>query len=129
MTAQPGPKVGQLESAVRGGGLVIVGAGGFAREVHALVKDLVRAGDAWEVLAFLGRPPDPIGTQLHGLPLLETLPDDLRGRVAAGVAAVGDPPARRREVEARTGEVPAWAPWSTPPSPSTPTPCSSVPGA
>lgn len=90
---------------------MIVGAGGFAREVLALAEEITRTGaGAWRVEAFLGRDGDPLGEALDGVPVLQApaaAPSD-RGR-PVGVAAIGDGAARRREVEARVAEVSSWA--------------------
>jgi sugar O-acyltransferase (sialic acid O-acetyltransferase NeuD family) len=91
--------------------LVIVGAGGFAREVLALAEEIARAGaEAWRVEAFLGREGDPLGGELDGVPVLgaPVRASSGRGR-PAGVAGIGDGAARRREVEARADQVSSWA--------------------
>jgi sugar O-acyltransferase (sialic acid O-acetyltransferase NeuD family) len=76
--------------------LVIFGTGGFAREVHQLVEDLVSDGADWNVLGFLDDDPEREGTAVHNLPVLgtRTWPTD-RGQVAVAVG-LGSTPVRRR---------------------------------
>ena len=88
--------------------LVIVGAGGFAREVLALVRTISRAGaDDWRVLAFLGRDGDLLGRELDGIPVVDAL-SPAAGK-PVGVSGIGYPQGRRAEVEARAAEVSSWA--------------------
>nr|WP_296068259.1 acetyltransferase [uncultured Actinoplanes sp.] len=75
--------------------LVIVGAGGFARETAAA------AGPAWNVLGFVDDDPALLGTSRRGLPILGPV-DSAAGLDAAVVVCVGNPRnyrARRRIVE------------------------------
>ncbi|MBO3743295.1 acetyltransferase [Actinoplanes flavus] len=74
--------------------LVIVGAGGFARETAA-------AATGWRVLGFVDDDPALHGTQRSGLPILGPV-DSVLGMDAAVVVCVGNPrayTARRRIVE------------------------------
>jgi sugar O-acyltransferase (sialic acid O-acetyltransferase NeuD family) len=90
--------------------LVIVGAGGFAREVLALVKAIARAGtDEWRVVAFLGRDDDPLGGELDGVPVVRAASSPSSGARPVGVSGIGYPQGRRAEVEARAAEVSSWA--------------------
>jgi sugar O-acyltransferase (sialic acid O-acetyltransferase NeuD family) len=91
--------------------LVIVGAGGFAREVLALVRAISRAGagDAWRVLAFLGRDGDPLGRELDGIPVVDALSPAAPASRPVGVSGIGYPQGRRAEVEARAADVSSWA--------------------
>jgi sugar O-acyltransferase, sialic acid O-acetyltransferase NeuD family len=91
--------------------LVIVGAGGFAREVLALVRAISRAGsDDWRVVAFLGRGDDPLEGELDGIPVVRAAsPPPPSGERPAGVSGIGYPQGRRAEVEARAAEVSSWA--------------------
>ena len=91
--------------------LVIVGAGGFAREVLALVRRSSRAGaDDWRVVAFLGRGDDPLEGELDGIPVVRAAsPPPPSGERPAGVSGIGYPQGRRAEVEARAAEVSSWA--------------------
>jgi sugar O-acyltransferase (sialic acid O-acetyltransferase NeuD family) len=84
------------------GDLVIVGTGGFAREVHQVVEDLNDDGAGWNVLGFLDDEPSRHGTQVHGLPVLGGT-DWVRGREGIAVAVgVGATAGRRRVVRVLT---------------------------
>jgi sugar O-acyltransferase (sialic acid O-acetyltransferase NeuD family) len=80
--------------------LVIVGAGGFGREVFETVRAMSRANQVdWHVTGFVDDAGSPANRQLVeglGVPLLGTV-DDLvsQGQVGAVVIAVGNPLARR----------------------------------
>ena len=50
--------------------IVIYGAGGFAREVLALLEDINRERARWEVLGFLDDNPASAGKVLNGYPIL-----------------------------------------------------------
>jgi len=87
--------------------LVIVGAGGFAREVLALVKDIGRAGgDVWRVAAFLERDVARLAGSLDGVPVLG-LPAG--GERPWAVAGIGEGADRRTEVARRVDQVAGWA--------------------
>jgi sugar O-acyltransferase (sialic acid O-acetyltransferase NeuD family) len=49
--------------------IAIFGAGGFAREVLALLRDLARAGEPWEVAGFVDDDPASHGRVLDGVPV------------------------------------------------------------
>lgn len=76
--------------------IVLVGTGGQARELHAVIEDL---GDSTTPLGFLDDSLDSVGTEVHGLPVLggidwlETHPE------TAVVVGVGATSSRRRVVE------------------------------
>lgn len=81
--------------------LVIIGAGGFGREVAWLVEDLNRERARWELLGFLDESKELHGKAINGYPVLGDLSWAKRqgsGGVAA-VCAIGDPKAKRRLVE------------------------------
>ena len=74
--------------------LIVVGAGGHAREILALVDDLNAAHPAWRVLGLLVDPAHRREAQVHGLPVFAGL-ETLREHPGACVAiAVGDPALR-----------------------------------
>jgi sugar O-acyltransferase (sialic acid O-acetyltransferase NeuD family) len=78
--------------------LVIVGAGGHAREIHQLVQDLNADGSAWNFVGFLDEH-GPTGREVHGYPVLGA-PSWLAGRRGMrAIVAIGDPVARRRIVQ------------------------------
>lgn len=73
--------------------LVIIGAGGFGREVHALIKNINQVKPTYNVLGFLD---DGIakGTAIHELEVLGGIDEiKLLGDVAA-VLAIGNPKVR-----------------------------------
>jgi sugar O-acyltransferase (sialic acid O-acetyltransferase NeuD family) len=79
--------------------LVIVGAGGFGREVLQWVRDVNRATPTFEVLGFLDGNVGLHGTRLHRVPVLGDL-SWLASNPGVGVTvAIGAPHVRRRIVE------------------------------
>jgi sugar O-acyltransferase (sialic acid O-acetyltransferase NeuD family) len=81
--------------------LLLVGAGGFARETLELVRAVNRRSPEWEVLGFLDDDPSRHGTQVNGLPVVgptEAAHDHPEARVVACVASPSDPPRRLRLV-------------------------------
>lgn len=90
--------------------LVLVGAGGFARETLQLVRRhpaVGPAGEAYTVIGFLDDDPARQGTEVDGTPVLgpgeDALDHALRG--AAVLVCVGNPgaPESRRRLVARLG--------------------------
>jgi sugar O-acyltransferase (sialic acid O-acetyltransferase NeuD family) len=80
--------------------LVILGAGGFAREIAWLVRHVNRSGMAtWNTLGFWSHDPGQIGMTINGLPVVD--PRRVTGRAGEvyAVAAIGDPRARERAVD------------------------------
>ncbi|HSK00547.1 MAG TPA: acetyltransferase [Kofleriaceae bacterium] len=79
--------------------VVIVGAGGFGREVHEWLDDCNEHRPALRLLGFLDDDPARHGTTCHGSPILGGL-DWLAGhaRTVAPILGVGSPPAKRRIV-------------------------------
>jgi sugar O-acyltransferase (sialic acid O-acetyltransferase NeuD family) len=86
---------------VTGTPLLLVGAGGFARETLELVRAVNRHAPVWEVLGFLDDDPSRHGTQVNGVPVIgptEAVHDHPEARVVACVASPGDPLRRLRLV-------------------------------
>ena len=83
--------------------LVLVGAGGFARETAAAVNELNRTGAAWRLLGYLDDDPGRHGTLVEGATVLGGR-DDLRRMLAASVVVCtgrpGDYTSRLRIVRA-----------------------------
>jgi sugar O-acyltransferase (sialic acid O-acetyltransferase NeuD family) len=80
------------------GDLVVLGTGGFAREVHQVVEDLNQDGAGWNVLGFLDDEPSRHGIQVHDLPVLGGS-QWVTGRDGIAVAiGVGATAGRRRAV-------------------------------
>lgn len=85
----------------RGTDLVIVGAGGFARETAAAVHALAAAGAGWRLLGLLDDDPALHGTHRSGLPILggtEQLGALGEAAVLVCVGSPRDPGARARVV-------------------------------
>lgn len=78
--------------------LVIFGTGGMARDLHALLRDLVLATSHFEILGFLDDDPAAHGTRVHGLPVLGDAAWIARNTHVEVALGVGSPPAKRRVV-------------------------------
>lgn len=79
--------------------IVIIGAGGFGREVHALIEDVNRAAPTWEILGFADDNPSALAAFDRYGPvrwLIDELPVSL---CRSYVCAVGDPAVRKAIVE------------------------------
>jgi sugar O-acyltransferase (sialic acid O-acetyltransferase NeuD family) len=77
--------------------LLLVGAGGFARETLELVRAANRLSPAWEVLGFLDDDPGRHGSEIHGVRVLgpcDAVHDHPDALVVACVATPADPPRR-----------------------------------
>jgi len=78
--------------------LVIVGAGGFGREVHQIVLDLNSVEKKWNVLGFLDEASAKHGSEVHGLPVLGGI-EWLRHQGSVSVViAIGHPAPKRKMV-------------------------------
>lgn len=73
------------------GRLLIVGAGGFGREVWAWARAVAPAEGRWETIAFLDRNPDALGGKLPGADVVGDPEQYLPCRDDVFVCAVGDP--------------------------------------
>lgn len=80
--------------------LVILGAGGFAREVAWLVTEINRAdaANSWDIVGFLQRSTDRPGDTIYGLPILRRADVAEYSPHIYAVAAIGDPRIRERAV-------------------------------
>lgn len=79
--------------------LLILGAGGMAREVSWLVNDINKAQQGnWSIVGFLERATDRNGLLLNGIPIIDfnTIRQDHSELYA--VVAIGDPMIRERAV-------------------------------
>jgi sugar O-acyltransferase (sialic acid O-acetyltransferase NeuD family) len=77
--------------------LLLVGAGGFARETLELVRAVNRLSPTWEILGFLDDDPARHGSEIHGVPVLgpsAAVHDHPEALVVACVASPSDPPRR-----------------------------------
>lgn len=82
--------------------LLLVGAGGFARETLELVRAINRRSPAWRVLGFLDDDPARHGTEVAGVPVLgpcAAAHEHADAQVVACVASPSDPLRRLRLVE------------------------------
>jgi len=80
--------------------LVIYGAGGFAREVLELVRDINSAANEWEIVGFLSDDADSWGKVLNDLPILggEAALDAHPAGINV-VLGVGNPTTKRKLTE------------------------------
>jgi sugar O-acyltransferase (sialic acid O-acetyltransferase NeuD family) len=89
--------------------LVIAGAGGFGREVFAMIRDINQVQRTWEVLGFL----DDNLASLDGLPLYPPVlgPIDHYRSLQSPhvVCAVANPPVRKQLVERLDAQGARWA--------------------
>lgn len=79
--------------------LIIIGAGGFGREVAWLVERINRVSPTWRLLGFLDDTPELQGKALHGYPVLgktEALP---LYNTAYFVCAIGSSRARKSVID------------------------------
>ena len=80
--------------------LLIYGAGGFAREVLELIRDINNRNKQWDVLGFLSDDPDMWGKVLNGVPVLGGEGWlDTRNDVTDIVLGVGSPAAKKHITE------------------------------
>jgi sugar O-acyltransferase (sialic acid O-acetyltransferase NeuD family) len=90
--------------------LVILGAGGFAREVASLVEDVnLSSPGRYELVAFLIDPeyqPEPVS---YPAPVIRTIDGYERWPDVEAVCGVGDPTARRALVTRLAGRPIRWA--------------------
>jgi sugar O-acyltransferase (sialic acid O-acetyltransferase NeuD family) len=77
--------------------LLIAGAGGFAREVAALVDDINRSQTRWRLVGFLDRPGER-GRTVRGLPVLGAGSASSLAPKTRAVIAVGEPLLKERIV-------------------------------
>ncbi|WP_214409865.1 acetyltransferase [Sphaerisporangium fuscum] len=71
--------------------LLIVGAGGFARETVQLVHDLNERAPAWDLLGYLDDDPAKHGTLVDGAPVLGGIDEARRRPDARLVVCIGSP--------------------------------------
>lgn len=89
--------------------LAIFGAGGFAREVRELVRDINEEKPQWEIIGFLSDEPSTWGTAVNDLPVLGGQPWlEARSKDAAVVLGIGGPAAKYRITERLKGVVREW---------------------
>jgi sugar O-acyltransferase (sialic acid O-acetyltransferase NeuD family) len=82
--------------------LLIIGAGGFARETLELVRATNRVSEEWRVVGVLDDDPQKLGSRLHGAEVIGptgSVHDHADAFVTACVASPDDPSRRLRVVE------------------------------
>ncbi|PKQ17186.1 MAG: hypothetical protein CVT67_01725 [Actinobacteria bacterium HGW-Actinobacteria-7] len=77
--------------------LVIMGAGGFAREIADVVRDLGHSGGV-ELLGFVDRDDSHAGQILNDTPILGTIMQVDRSQPVHGIAGAGEIAPRKRQV-------------------------------
>lgn len=78
--------------------IVVFGVGGFGREVHEMLVDMIRHGSDYDILGFLDGNEATHGTEVHGLPVLGG-PDWTASHPGISVAlGLGGPVAKRKVV-------------------------------
>ncbi len=85
--------------------LLLIGAGGFAREAIELVRAINRLVPTWDLIGLLDDDPETHGRELHGVPVLgpcSAVESYAETPVVACVANPGDP-LRRLRLVARLG--------------------------
>jgi sugar O-acyltransferase (sialic acid O-acetyltransferase NeuD family) len=85
--------------------LILIGAGGFARETIELVRAVNREAPTWELVGLLDDDPELRGQQVLGVPVLGPCESVAEYPEAAVVACVASPrdPLRRLRLVARLG--------------------------
>lgn len=85
--------------------LILIGAGGFARETIELVRAINREAPTWELIGLLDDDPELRGKELLGVPVLGPCSAVEEYREASVVACVASPqdPMRRLRLVARLG--------------------------
>lgn len=84
--------------------IVIIGAGGFAREVSWLIEDINKQSSEWEMLGFIDKDKSQIGKILNGFPILgdESWFDNQNGEIYA-ICALGEGTIRRKIIQKLNG--------------------------
>ncbi|HQD27419.1 MAG TPA: acetyltransferase [Methanoculleus thermophilus] len=76
--------------------VVVVGAGGFGREVIEIFKDLNSVSEEWDVLGFIDDTVSLWGKEINGKPVLGGLDWLIENREDVGcVVAIGDPQSKK----------------------------------
>jgi sugar O-acyltransferase (sialic acid O-acetyltransferase NeuD family) len=89
--------------------LIIVGAGGFGREVYSLVEQINSQSPAWRVLGFLDDNRDALLAFGQYPPILGCMEDGQSYKGCCAVCAIGNPAARRTAVDRLNGHGIRWA--------------------
>lgn len=79
--------------------IIIVGAGGFGREVAQLITDINKVSDSWEILGFVDDDPSKGDLCFMGLRRIGEIETLKKYRGASLVLAVGNPRTKRKILE------------------------------
>jgi sugar O-acyltransferase (sialic acid O-acetyltransferase NeuD family) len=79
--------------------LVILGAGGFAREVAWLISDINKVKNTWNIMGLIENGTENVGKIINGIPIID--PDILRKRTNTtyAIAAIGNPRIKERAIQ------------------------------
>ena len=89
--------------------LVIIGAGGFGREVAWLVQDINENSPTWNVVGFLDDNPDALARHECEHSVICAVSEFQEWNAVHAVCAVGDPKTRKAIVQSLTDHRPTWA--------------------
>lgn len=78
--------------------IVIIGAGGFGREVAWLIEEINRTEKKWDILGFVDENPNIKGSTINGYKVVGDI-EWLRDQDIYAVCAVGDPGAKKSIIE------------------------------
>lgn len=80
--------------------VVVIGAGGFGREVIEIFKDQNKIDKQWEILGFVDDNQETWGKIVNGYPVLGNLGWLVANRESVGcVCAIGEPPVKKKVVD------------------------------
>jgi sugar O-acyltransferase (sialic acid O-acetyltransferase NeuD family) len=78
--------------------IVIIGAGGFGREVAWLIEDINKENTDWNILGFVDDNKEIHGTEMNGYEVLGDI-EWLKSQELNVVCAIGDPNTKKRTIE------------------------------
>jgi sugar O-acyltransferase (sialic acid O-acetyltransferase NeuD family) len=78
--------------------IVIIGAGGFGREVAWLIEDINKKNTEWNILGFVDDNKEIHGTEMNGYKVLGDI-EWLKSQELNVVCAIGDPIPKKRTIE------------------------------
>jgi sugar O-acyltransferase (sialic acid O-acetyltransferase NeuD family) len=78
--------------------IVIIGAGGFGREVAWLIEDINKENTEWNILGFVDDKKEIHGTEMNGYEVLGGI-EWLKSQDLNVVCAIGDPITKKRTIE------------------------------
>jgi sugar O-acyltransferase (sialic acid O-acetyltransferase NeuD family) len=78
--------------------IVIIGAGGFGREVAWLIEDINKVNNEWNLIGFVDDNEDIQGSEINGIKVIGNV-EWLKGQDLNVVNAIGDPIVKKRIME------------------------------